>query len=196
MHVFLQDPSPGGSVSQLVEQAASVTNSYEPLAELSDAAQHREGADEVDGAIGTVNQLKEAWVLSDEDEIRKFTRVFSLELRIYSTTDTHDRQLSPLLPPPPPQHLELTRQLVEGDSYCIAVQWQPPSQLPHDTTGYKVFVNNSLMTTVDGAETSSALLTNIPKNKVGTVCMYAKLQMSNDVKLPSKMVIPVQSSAC
>ena len=68
-----RDPSSGGSVSQLAEQAASVTNSYEPSAELSET---REGKDEVDGAIETVHQLKEAWVLSDEDDIRKYTRVY------------------------------------------------------------------------------------------------------------------------
>ena len=178
LFVFPQDPSPGGSVNQLTEPATSATNGYEPSAEpplLSDAAQHREGTkgeDEVDGAAGAVDQLKEAWVLSDEqedDDIREHILecacVWNYML-LYSTTDSYDRQQSSSLPPPPPEHLELTRQLVEGDSYCLVVQWQPPLQLPRDTIGYKVFVNDSLTTTVDGAETGSALLSNVPKNKV------------------------------
>ena len=97
-------------------------------------------------------------------------------LCLNSTAGFHDRQhsssLSSLssLSPPPPQHLELTKQFVEGDSYCLAIQWQPPTQLSGDITGYNVYVNGSLMTTVDDVDTTSALLTGIQRNKVREMC--------------------------
>ena len=99
-------------------------------------------------------------------------------LCLNSSAGFHDRQHSSSssslssLSPHPPQHLELTKQFVEGDSYCLAIQWQPPTQLSGDITGYNVYVNGSLVTTVDDVDTTSALLTGIQRNKVNEICPY------------------------
>ena len=67
---------------------------------------------------------------------------------------------------PPPRHLQLERQFVDGDSYSVELSWQPPRPRPLQTTGYAVYVNGGLQCSVQGAEERGVLLTGVPRHQV------------------------------
>ena len=82
---------------------------------------------------------------------------------------TEEEEVSSGEPLAPPRNLELDRQFVEGDGYGIALSWSPPSPLPLHATGYNVYVNGELMSSVEGIEQTSVIVSGVPRKQVRPV---------------------------
>ena len=67
---------------------------------------------------------------------------------------------------PPPQKVELDRQLVEGSGYSVVIKWEPPAPLPPSATGYNVYVNGDFRANMEGAYQKNVFLSDIPRQQV------------------------------
>lgn len=65
--------------------------------------------------------------------------------------------------------MELTRQFVENNAYCLAIHWEPPKPLPQDISGYNVYVNSKLDSTIEPTAETFVLLSDIPRNEVNII---------------------------
>ena len=101
--------------------------------------------------------------------ITMYPFIITISISLVPLSPGHTHNITSLSVIPPPINLELTRQFVENNAYCLAIHWEPPKPLPQDITSYNVYVNGELDSTIESTAETFVLLSDIPRNEVNII---------------------------